>query len=110
MSHPVRKNGRSFRGFNLFSGMDLNLSHAIIEGGTNLSGFRNKGLQARLAMMGPQMSAIFRRLREHGLIKKIGGTFNYYLTSFGRRVTATGLKLREMTVIPLLRGMLAVPA
>jgi hypothetical protein len=42
--------------------------------------------------------------------KKVGGTFKYYLTAFGRRVTATGLKLREMAVIPLLRGMLPTAA
>jgi hypothetical protein len=36
---------------------------------------------------------VLRRLREHGLIKKVRGTFKYYLTAFGRRVIATGLKL-----------------
>jgi hypothetical protein len=34
----------------------------------------------------------------------------YYLTAFGRRAIATGLKLREMAVIPLLRGMLPTAA
>jgi hypothetical protein len=44
------------------------------------------------------------------LIKKVRGTFKYYLTAFARRVIATGLKLREMAVIPLLRGMLPTAA
>ena len=47
---------------------------------------------------------------KHGLVKKIGGTFKYYLTVFGRRAIATGLKLREMAVIPLLRGVLPATA
>lgn len=106
VSRPVRRNGRSFRGFNLFSGSDLDLFRAIIEGGTNVSGFRNRDLQPRLAMTGRQVTAVLGRLRKHGMIKKIGGTFKYYLTALGRRVTATGLKLREMAVIPMLRGML----
>ncbi|MCK5407935.1 MAG: winged helix-turn-helix transcriptional regulator, partial [Candidatus Krumholzibacteria bacterium] len=106
-SRPVRKAGRSFRGFNLFSGPDLDLFRAIVEGGTNISGFRNRDLQARLGMTGQQISPVLKRLREHGLVKKIGGRFKYYLTALGRRVTATGLKLREMAVIPLLRGMLS---
>jgi len=106
-SRPVRKNGRSFRGFNLFSGPDLDIFRAIVEGGTNVSGFRNRDLQARLGMTGRQVSAVLKRLREHGLLKRIGGTFKYYLTALGRRVTMVGLKLREMAVIPLLRGKLS---
>jgi hypothetical protein len=110
LSRPVRKNDRSFRGFNLFSGPDLDVFRAIIDGGANVSGFRNRDLQKRLSMNGRQVSAVLRRLREHGLVKKIGGTFKYYLTGFGRRATATGLKLREMAVIPLLRGMVPTTA
>lgn len=106
-SCPVRKKGRSFRGFNLFSETDLVIFRAIVEGGTNVSGFRNRDLQRRLGMTGRQVSAVLKRLREHGLVKKIGGTFKYYLTALGRRITMVGLKLREMTVIPLLRGMLS---
>jgi hypothetical protein len=45
VSSPVRKNGRSFRGFNMFSNSDLDLFRAIIEGITNVSGFRNRHLQ-----------------------------------------------------------------
>jgi len=107
VSRRVKRKRRSFRGFNLFSGPDLDVFRGIVEGGTNVSGFRNRDLQSRLAMTSRQVSAVLKRLREHGLVKKIGGTFKYYLTALGRRVTATGLKLREMAVIPLLRGMLS---
>ena len=82
----------------------------IVDGGTNVSGFRNRDLQQSLSISGRQVSAVLRRLREHGLIKIVAGTFKYCLTAFGRRVTATGLKLREMAVIPLLRGMLPTAA
>jgi hypothetical protein len=34
------------------------------------------------------------------MIKKIGRTYKYYLTRFGRLVSATVLKLREFLVIP----------
>jgi hypothetical protein len=36
------------------------------------------------------------------LIKKIGHCYKYYLTALGRRVAATALRLREMTIIPTL--------
>jgi len=47
-----------------------------------------------------QVSRILKRLRVHGLIKRVGRTYKYYLTSLGRRVILTGLKLRELVVIP----------
>lgn len=36
----------------------------------------------------------------HGLLKKIGHTYKYYLTRFGKDVITTGLKLRELVIIP----------
>ena len=43
-----------------------------------------------------------KRLRVHGLIKKVGRTYKYYLTQFGKDIVATGLKLLELVVIPQL--------
>ena len=42
------------------------------------------------------------RLRLHGPIKKIGRTYKYYLTQFSKQVITTGLKLRELVIIPQL--------
>jgi DNA-binding IclR family transcriptional regulator len=49
-----------------------------------------------------QVSRLLKRLRVHGLIKKVGRTYKYYLTQFGKEVVASGLKLRELVVIPQL--------
>jgi hypothetical protein len=43
-----------------------------------------------------------KRLRIHGLIKKIGHTYKYYLTRFGKEVITAGLKIRELVLIPQL--------
>ena len=51
-----------------------------------------------------QISRTIKRLRKHGLIKKVRHTYKYYLTALGRRVTIAALKLREMFIIPSLRG------
>jgi len=48
------------------------------------------------------VSRLLKRLRLHGLIKKVGHTYKYYLTRFGKEVLTTGLKLRELAVIPQL--------
>jgi hypothetical protein len=42
------------------------------------------------------------QLRTHGLLKKIGHTYKYYVTTFGKEVVATALKLRELVIIPQL--------
>jgi hypothetical protein len=38
-------------------------------------------------------------LRAHGMIKKIGHYYKYYLTTLERCVAAAALRLREMTII-----------
>ena len=43
-----------------------------------------------------------KRLRTHGLIKKIGKTYKYYLTALGKQVIALGLKLKNLYIIPAL--------
>jgi hypothetical protein len=48
------------------------------------------------------ISRLVKRLRVHGLIKKIGRTSKYYLTQLGRQVAVMALKLRELYVIPAL--------
>jgi hypothetical protein len=45
---------------------------------------------------------LLKLLRTHGLIKKVGHRYKYYLTQFGRRVLVATLKLREYVVIPSL--------
>jgi hypothetical protein len=45
---------------------------------------------------------LLKRLRTHGLVKKAGHTYKYYVTAFGKEVVATALKLRELGIIPQL--------
>jgi hypothetical protein len=41
-------------------------------------------------------------LRVHGLVKKVGTTYRYYLTKLGRQVILAGLTLKELYLIPQL--------
>ena len=60
----------------------------------NISGFRNHDLrQIMKDKTGGQMSRMLKRLRLHGLIKKIGRTYKYYLTRLGRKVVLTVSRL-----------------
>ena len=102
ISRPLRRDGRSHRGFNLFHGDDLELFVTIAGGEHRISGFRNRNLQDPLGKNGGQVSRMLKRLRVHGLIKKIGRTYKDDLTRLGRRTIACALKLREETVLPAL--------
>jgi hypothetical protein len=104
ISQPVKQAGRSYRGFNLFDHDDETVFHAIAQGGVQGFGIRNSGLRATLDKTSGQVSRILKRLRNHGLIKKVANTYKYYLTTLGRQVVATSLKLKELLVIPALRG------
>lgn len=103
LSQPVEDNDRSFPGFNFFDPDDQLLFQAIARGEYNISGFQNKSLRNHLSVKtSAQMSRLLKRLRLHGLIKKVGRTYKYYMTAFGKHVVATGLKLRELVIIPQL--------
>jgi hypothetical protein len=109
LSKPTADAQRTYRGFNLFHGDDLDVFRVINRGEFNIGGFRNHDLRRHLAAhTSHQISRILKRLRKHGLIKKVGKIYKYYLTAFGRKITALALKLREMFIIPSLRGRLEV--
>lgn len=103
ISKPVRHNDRPYRGFNVFDPDDLALFRAIANGGFNISGFRNQDLRRAIpGTTAPQVSRALKRLRLHGLVKRIGRTYKYYLTKLGKTLVLTALKLRELVVIPAL--------
>jgi hypothetical protein len=103
LSCPAKDNDRSFPGFNFFDPDDQSLFEAIARGEYNISGFQNKILRRYLLdKTSTQISRQLKRLRLHGLIKKIGRTYKYYLTSLGKQVIATGLKLKQLFIIPQL--------
>jgi hypothetical protein len=94
-------NSRRYKGFNLFTEEDTSLFRLLLRGEFFISGFTNKRLRQHLPdKSSSQVSRLLKRLRVHGLVKKIANTYKYYLTTFGRQVVTMALKLREMVVIP----------
>ena len=101
ISKTTVKNDRSYKGFNFFSEDDQMLFEAIASGEFTISGFQNKHLRNKIPeKTSAQISRILKRLHIHGLIKKIGHTYKYYLTQFGSKVITMGLKLKELVIIP----------
>ena len=80
----------------------------IVRGEHTLRGFRNADVRKHLPGKSPgQVSRMLKRLWMHDLIKKVGGTYKYYITDLGRTVITMGLKLKELVVIPELARTLA---
>ncbi len=105
ISRTIVESQRSYKGFNLFDDEDQSLLEAIASGEFTISGFQNKHLRQRLcAESSARVSRMIKRLHVHGLIRKIGHSYKYYLTRFGSQVITMGLKLKELVIIPHLAG------
>ncbi len=102
--------GRSYRGFNLFLSADLAALASVLRGEYALGGLTHRRLRRVLpAWTRSQLSRLLRRLRLHGLLRKVGGTFTYYLTDLARRLLPTVLHLRELVVLPALANAPTAP-
>lgn len=103
LSRPARDAHRSYRGFNFFDAVDIELLLSIVRGEFNIRGFQVRDLRRILThLSGSQLSRMVKRLRMHRLVKKVRGTYRYYPTRLGRRLIAAALKLRELCIIPAL--------
>jgi predicted transcriptional regulator of viral defense system len=111
ISQPEHDGSRTYKGFNFFSYDDRDLLLALARGEHAITGFQHNDIQRKLPRLSSnQISRQLKRLRVHGLIKRIGRRYKYYLTELGRRAVITGLKLRELFVLPQLASPAPVSA
>jgi hypothetical protein len=105
LSRTVRdQDDRTWRGFNLFLKEDQRVLLALLRGEFLLHGVSNQRLKALLTeKTSGQINRILRRLRKHGLLKKIAHSYRYYLSSLGRRLILAARKLFEYLIIPNLQ-------
>jgi len=95
--------GRSHRGINFFLEDDLDLVLAVLRPEHLISGVTARMLRRILPdWTGSRISRAIRRLREHGLLKKIAKTFKYYMTTLGNKVSMAAMRMRECEIIPAL--------
>ena len=103
VTETVTQNDKNYKGFNFFSKDDEKILLAVADGKFTLKGITNKALRRMLPDKKPwQISSILKRLRLHGLVKKVCNTYKYYLTSLGKQVIAAGLFFKNMSLIPAL--------
>ena len=101
ISDSVEEREHHYRGFNLFDDDDQSLFEILCRGEFFIQGFRNRSLRQHLGRFrSSQVSRLLKRLRLHGIIKKVGKTYKYYLTELGRHVAVAGLTLKNLFLVP----------
>ena len=100
ITKSTKVNNRSYKGFNFFDPEDERLLCTIAKGDFCIKGFSNKHIRKFLPEKSSgQISRLLKRLHIKGLIKKIGKTYRYYMTTLGRKTVNTALKVKELFII-----------
>ncbi len=103
LTKPRRVEDRTVKGINFFDPVDNALLHALQDPRVNIAGIRRADLLALLDRLSPdQLSRQLRRLRDIGVIKRVAGTYRYYLTRIGRSATAALCHVTQSVLIPAL--------
>ena len=101
VTRPREVHGKTVKGINFFEPGDGALLQALQNPRVNIAGVRRADLLAGLEMFSPtRLSRQLRRLLDIGVIKRVTGTYRYYLTKAGRAATAAAGRLTAATIIP----------
>jgi hypothetical protein len=102
ISRTVRDaHDRTWRGFNLFLKEDQRVLLAMVRGEFAIHGLSNQRLRTVLTgKTRGQISRLLRRLRMHGVLKRVAHSYRYYLSAIGRRLITAATKLFEYVVVP----------
>jgi hypothetical protein len=100
LTKPRMVDGRTVKGVNFFDPGDAALMHALQNPRVNIAGIRRADLLTNLAMFSPgRLSRHLHRLRDLRVIKRVTGTYRYYLTKAGRAATAAAARLTRAMVV-----------
>src|ERR1700740_2720598 len=103
LTQPRPLKGRNLKGLNFFSRAEQTLLAALQRPGFNIAGLRRADLLPLPGQSSPAtLSRQLARLRHLGVIKRVLGTYRYYLTRAGRAAIAAGRRLTEHTIITAL--------
>ena len=103
LTRPRRVDDKAVKGINFFDPTDNALLHALQDPRVNIAGVRRADLLPLLDQLSPgRLSRQPRRLRDIGVIKRVTGTYRYYLTRIGRAATAALCHLTQSIIIPMM--------
>ena len=100
--------GKKVMGFNVWSPETVRIMETICDGRYIINGFRNKDIGRNIfpevkdpKKLSSKTSRLLKKLRQHGLIKKVPRSRRYHITSKGRRIMGTLIELRHREYPPL---------
>jgi hypothetical protein len=103
ITKPRKVKDKTVKGINFFDPVDSALLHALQDPRVNIAGIRRADLLALVEQLSPaRLSRQLRRLRDIGVIKRVTGTYRYYLTRIGRSATAALCHVTQSVLIPAL--------
>ena len=103
LTKPRSIDGKTVKGINFFDPIDNALLHALQNPRVNIAGIRRADLRPLVnGLSPPRLSRQLRRLRDIGVIKRVAGTYRYYLTRIGRAATAALCRVTQSVIIPAL--------
>jgi len=103
LTKPRSIDGKTVKGINFFDPIDDALLHALQNPRVNIAGIRRADLRPLVNGFSPaRLSRQLRRLRDIGVIKRVAGTYRYYLTRMGRAATAALCRVTQSVIIPAL--------
>ncbi|MGB8646907.1 MAG: MarR family transcriptional regulator [Anaerolineae bacterium] len=103
LTEPCTENAHRYKGFNLLAEADAAILRLVLRGEFAINGLTARAVHTLWPdRTAGQISRLLKRLRVHGLLKKVGRHYKYYLTELGREIATVALKLRELYVIPAL--------
>lgn len=103
-----KMDGKTVTGFNVWSPEVVLIMETICDGKYLINGFRNKDIRKTVfpdikipEKLSSKTSRLLKKLRQHGLIKKVPRSRRYHVTSKGRRIMGTLIELRHREYPPL---------
>jgi hypothetical protein len=103
VTRPRLVDGKTVKPINFFNQIEQTVLRALQSPASAIAGFRRADLMPRLAELSPAaLSRYISRLRKLGLLRRIHGTYRYYLTKIGRAAVAAGSHITENILIPAL--------
>jgi hypothetical protein len=103
VTRPRVVDDKTVKGINFFDPTDKALLQALQDPRVNIAGIRRGDLIPMLDQLSPnRLSRQLRRLRDIGVIKRVRGTYRYYLTRMGRAATAALCRVTESIIIPMM--------
>jgi len=103
LTEERRDEDRPIKGLNFFARTEQALLRALQQPEFNIRGLRRADLTAFVPALSPAaLSRQLKRLRLLGLIKRVAGTYRYYLTRLGRAAIAAACSITQLQIVPAL--------